>query len=312
MEFKGLALGLVFICAVLAGCGGKSDSSGDAGAPLPPDKGAIRGVTIDDRFRPVPDAEMLLFPIGLTTTSGVDGEFEFLNLAPGAYVLRVQADGHEASPISVDAVAGEYTEVEAVARRVFSSEGAVLVTQYSVFIDCSFEALAIAGTGAGCMADQSGDSTRTGFDTDLDPADANITTYMVTEILYNKQADAPGQGGYGVVIGVLDSSNFFEIYYAESDLIKGTYQRIQNEAGKVNNRTDEDVGGRNVKWPPGKLFTTAIFPHGTGYTELQNNPTGIGLWGAGASVGVKAKIVQSIFLGPPNADIETYCVLCPK
>ena len=42
--------------------------------------------------------------------------------------------------------------------------------------------------------------------------------------------------------------------------------------------TPESVGSRNVKWPPDKKFTTAIFPHGLLYQELHTNPAGVGFY----------------------------------
>jgi hypothetical protein len=269
-------------------------------------KGAITGLVIDDRYRPVAGAFILLTPGGLSATSDELGQFQVLDLEPGSYVALAQAKDHEAAPRNADVRSGEYTELELQARRIFSDAGSIITTEYSIFIDCAEEAVVIANSGetegVSCMMDQSGDSARGGFDTTISPRDANLTTYMVTEVLFNQK------GTYATVIGLVDDTDSFSTYYAEADTLDDVYQRIQMRKGTVDNRTGEDTGGRNVKWNADKTFTTFIFPHGMFYREMQEN---FGLWGLGVSVGVKAKIIQSVFLGEPRDDIEAYALLKP-
>src|SRR5687767_11241595 len=130
-----LALALAF--AVLAGC-----TSSPPDAPIDPEvlpelsvgKGAITGLLIDDVYRPVPGGLVFLEGTGLTATTDASGLFRFVDLPPASYVAIANAPGHEAAPANVDVEAGAYAELEIQARRIFSDEGSVITTQYSVFI----------------------------------------------------------------------------------------------------------------------------------------------------------------------------------
>ncbi|MES2154229.1 MAG: carboxypeptidase-like regulatory domain-containing protein [bacterium] len=309
-----MQLRLLFVLAVLsvtalAGCGGKATTVVET-QTLPAvnaDKGAITGLVLDDRYRVVPDATVLLTPLGLTAKSDDGGRFSFGPLDPGAYVLLVNSKDHEAAPKNVDVAAGKYTEVEVEARRTFSQDGFVITTQFSIFIDCSEEAVIIANSGktegVSCMMDQSGDSARASFDTTFAPADANLTTYMVTEALANLK------GSYSLVVGTVDSTDSVTSEYADYTCIDGTYARVQMQANKADTRPGESDNGATAKWKPAGKFTTLIFPRSSTYTTIHG---ATGLWGAGVVLGFKAKIVQSTFLGPPTIDVGNYTVLKPS
>src|SRR5262245_59899784 len=92
---------LLVASIALAGCGGKKGDDGDGKkTELKEGKGAITGVVLDDVIRPVPKALVLLCN-GETVEADGSGQFEFINLEPGAYVLRATADNHEAAPLTV-------------------------------------------------------------------------------------------------------------------------------------------------------------------------------------------------------------------
>jgi hypothetical protein len=294
----------------LAGCGGSDgDSPPSAGSgtngPLKSGKGAISGLLINDVFRPVPGGLVLVQELGLTATSDSSGQFTFNDLEPGSYLLRVQADGHEAAPQSVDVKEGEYAEVELMARRIFNDAGRTITTEYSLFMSCTVELVVVSGNGLNCFQDQSGDSERTGIETDL--RGVRDVTYMVTEIVFNKVDD------YDFVIAIDDDGDsILDRYWAEAAIDGGDYARIVLQNGTTN--AENDIG-RNELWQPDvDPFQTTVFPHGEGYTELheatQDTICVDGCGGAGADVGVRAKIVQTVFIGEPDVDIATYCVLC--
>lgn len=282
----------------LAGCGGKDKVTPGETPPLASGKGAMSGLVINDVYRPVPDA-LVLLSNGLTATTDASGQFTIGDLEPGAYIVRVQAEGHEAAPQSVDVVAGEYAEPELVARRIFNEGGRIVTTEYNIFMTCTAEAVVVAGNGLNCFFDLSGESERTAFLTDLRGVQG--VTAMVTEVKFNQVGD------YGFVIGIDDDGdNFLDRYWAEASVVDGDYAKVVLVNGTAN---EEDSAGRNEVWLPGTdPFTTTVFPHGEFYNEL-NSAGGLGLYGAGADVGVRGKVIQSVFLGEPEVDLATYGVL---
>lgn len=61
---------------------------------------------------PIKAAAVTLTPGGMTTVSGADGTFEFLNLDPGQYTVIVQSDGYVTNRKHVNAIAGESHHVD--------------------------------------------------------------------------------------------------------------------------------------------------------------------------------------------------------
>ncbi len=311
---------LMTLVSLLAGCGGKASSGGAEGLgarpDLAPDKGAITGLVVDDRYRPVAGAFLLLTPIGLTATSDDLGQFEFLDLQPGAYILQANAKDHEASPKNVDVAGGVYTEVEAPMRRLFGETGFTVTTQYSVFIGCAFSVveetdIGVPRTGEDCMLDQSGDSTRFGFDSDYLTYRGNVT-YLITEMKANHKAST-SNGAYKVV--VRDAKDA-DPYFASKFTVDSDYLKLTMHYG---NKSADDTENRNGVWKNKEKLQTALFPQGGFKQETQtviNAQCGVGLCfesrGLGAQFGVKATFVQTLFIGEPTIDIKHYCVLAEK
>src|SRR5688572_2735915 len=175
------------LTVLLSGCGDGGDAppsaSTETTGPLASGKGAISGLLINDVFRPIAGGLVLIQELGLTSTSDASGQFTFVDLEPGTYLLRVQADGHEAAPQPVEVREGEYTEAEVIARRVVSDAGRIVTSEYSVFVACNINAVVI-GLPYDCTLDQSGDTDRAAFTSDY-TAVANVT-YMVTEMKANQ------------------------------------------------------------------------------------------------------------------------------
>jgi hypothetical protein len=312
---KAVLLATLLAGMALAGCsgddGGGPAASGGTTGPLKAGKGAIAGLVINDVYRPVPGALVLLQPLGLTATSDASGQFAFTDLDPGGYVLRVQADGHEAAPSNVDVVEGEYAESELVARRVFSDAGRIVTTEYSVFIPCAASAPIVTAT-EDCVFDQSGDSYRAAFDSDFTTGFSNIT-YLVTEMKASKPAST-ASGAYKIVVREQGDGDYWASWFTTD----GDYIRVVMKLGEV---SEWDTEARNVAWENDKKMETALFPQGGFKGETQTvfdaecsvDPAGTLCGesrGAGAQIGVKAKFVQSLFLGEPDVDINSYCVLC--
>lgn len=310
---KTLLAALLVASLALAGCGDKggSDGTGSGGtttdAPLQSGKGAIAGLVINDVYRPVPGATVLSSN-GLVATSDGAGQFAFTNLEPGAYILRVQADGHEAAPQNVEVVEGEYAEAELLARRVTNEAGRIITAEFSVFIPCAAAFIA-NGITANCLLDLSGDSYRGSFPTNL-TAEPDVT-YMVTEWKFNQVGD------WNVQIREDDGSTTGGERYAVLDIFQGDYARVLLEKGALN----EEANGQrdNVPWNNTKPFSTAIFLNGQFKGEAQDAADAVcqpdvpdtcrTMTGAGVAFGIRARIIQTVFIGEPDVDVKTYSVL---
>ncbi|MEA3189791.1 MAG: Carboxypeptidase regulatory-like domain [Thermoplasmata archaeon] len=296
-------LATLLLAASLAGCSSDDAPVGSQQTTqeLANGKGGISALVLDDRYRPVPAATVVVFPLGLKAVADQTGQVMFNDLEPGAYELRVQADNHEAAPHPVDVAADEYTEVEIEARRVFSNDGAIITTEYSVFISCAVDFVA-NGIVLDCTGDQSGDSDRADFFSDYTPHGANAT-YLVTEMLANQK------DRYEVQVRCSSGG-----YYAVAR-INGEYAKMTMPYGNVTPDApvppeyDEPRAWENDC----SDLQTILFSDSAGREEIQSvDPTGFICCGAGAHFGIKAKFVQSLFLGPPNLDIASYGVLRPS
>ncbi|HEX2066492.1 MAG TPA: carboxypeptidase-like regulatory domain-containing protein [Candidatus Thermoplasmatota archaeon] len=316
-----LAAVAVVLAISLAGCGGKdgTPTGGAPTGPLDPTRGAIAGLVIDDVYRPVPGALVLLQPVGLTATSDRSGQFAFTDLEPGAYVLKVQADGHAAAPKTVEVVAGQYAEAELQADRLFNQGSRIVTTEFSAFIPCAAD-FVVNGVVANCLLDLSGDSYRAGFTSNVTELGLTNITYMVNEVLLNQQ------GNWILQVREDDGSAAGGERYAVQSVQDGRYIKVVNQHGVRNTASDEQA--RNVPWTGDKPFATIIFFTGEFKEELSpagqpfedanvtnpatGNPVRPICCGVGASFGIQAKFVQSIFLGAPTVDIASYSTLKPS
>lgn len=299
-----LLVGLMASLA-LAGCSGGDDggtpttTGGATTGPLKSGKGAISGLLINDVFRPVPGGLVLIQDLGLTATSDSSGQFSFIDIEPGAYLLRVQAEGHESAPQTVDVKEGEYAEVELMARRVFSEGGRIITTEYSVFIPCAIDYVA-NGNVIDCTFDQSGDSFRAAFTSNY-TGYANAT-YLVTEMKANNDDRYEVQLRSGECPEGVEGG-----YYAVSQFA-GDYTKLVMPLGGISEQNAELSYGPNVEWENQCTIDTILFSDSQFREELQENGAPV-CCGVGAHFGIKAKFVQSLFIGEPEVDLATYGVL---
>ena len=282
----------------LAGCGDKGgDGTGPSGTPTAPPlasgKGAISGLVINDVYRPVPDA-LILLSNGLTATSDASGQFTFTNLEPGSYIARVQAEGHEAAPQTIRVEAGEYAEAELMARRIVNEGSRIITTEYSVFVSCNINAVVI-GLPADCTLDQSGDTDRAAFISNY--TSTHNVTYMVTEMKANQV------GNYEVRIRPEDHDQGPSGNYAVMEIAETDYLKIVHKVGEVAHDPYE-LTGDNQAWNNTEAFLTILY-----VDSLGKNAGDTGTFGVGVDVGIQAKFIQSIFVGEPEVDIATYGVL---
>jgi hypothetical protein len=313
MKNKTYATTTALLLVALAGCAGETTQTTtftDMVRPaLAEGKGGILGLLIDDVYRPVPDGLVLLQGAGVTATTDASGQFSMVGLEPGTYILVASAEGHDAAPVNVDVMANQYSEVEVSARRIFSQDGVIITTQYSVFVPCAVSAPA-ASLNFDCTGDTSGDTFRSGFTGNY--TGYKEATYLITEMRSNHEA-SPSQGAYKVVVRERGNGD----YWASKFITEGNYMKLTMRVGNV---SLDDTENRNVEWKNNKHMETLLFPQGAFKGETQQGlgivcgASGQGCFesrGLGPQAGVKATFVQSLFLGEPEVDIERYCVLAP-
>lgn len=308
-----LGRSVLVVCSVvavaLAGC----QDEGAAAAALDREsfdlasgKGAIAGLLVDDRFRPIeltdsPQSEfqdagfVLLQETGQQVQTSPNGEFSFVDLAPGLYTLRVRADGHEAVPTRVEVRAGEFSETSVVARRVVSDAGALLTQEYAVFIPCSIFFIA-NGLVYDCTFDQSGETFRAYYF-------ANHTgipdvTAMVTEMKANRE------GNYAVQVRSFGPTEYHAVAVPEGV----DYIHIVTEVGVAND--EWTAFGPNTPWNNTREFQTIMFAMGLMHNQMSQSGIPGVCCGVGVVLGTKAQFLQTVFIGPPEVDLEAYCVLC--
>ena len=309
-----LAVGVLVAATLFSGCTSDGEPTPDPAAAfatpeLAAGKGGILGLLIDDIYRPIPGALLLVEGQGLTATTDERGQFSFVDLEPGSYVLLPSAERHEAAPANVDVSAGEYAEVEVPARRVFSEGGSIITTHYAVFVSCSASTVDRTQP-VDCMGDQSGDSMRLGFDSDYRGHGDNVT-YLVTEMKANHKASS-GSGALKVVVREQGNGD----YWASKFTLDGDYIRITMRLGNV---SLDDTESRNKEWRNDKRMETLLFPQGGFKAETQAvldagcgvAPTCYESRGLGVQAGVKANFVQTLFLGEPALPIDEYHVYAP-
>lgn len=312
-------IALLFTVTGLAGCADGADGPVE---PTQIDKddfafaagtGAIAGLLVDDRFRPIdltddPETDfqaegfVLLQETGDQVQTTENGEFNFLELEPGTYTLRVTASGHEAVPQKVQVNEGVFSEANLVARRIATAGERVEVTEFNFFIPCS----AYATTD--CTFDRSGDSSRNVFTMDMTQEAEQGLSYMHFDAKMNQPGmyclevrRGPGAGGAGDD----DAKSFADwCIPPDHDYVQGI---LQVDANYMEDGKDP--------FDPTKPFDVLIFYFGnneaTCFTEVYHlyNPEA-GQRCLGVALGVKAKVFATAFFDEPAVDLESYCLQC--
>lgn len=285
----------MFVTVMFAGCAGEDSTSQEIvdkeSFEHSAGKGAIAGLVVDDRFRPIELGEVdaglyqslgfvLLQETGETVGTTENGEYTFVDLTPGEYKIRAQSADHEAVPIRVMVVEGEFTDVTIQMQRKISDQTTILTQEYSVFVDCYVNVPGVLWwTELNCFLDMSLDSKRGGFQTDY-TAVQNIT-YVVTEYLFSQSGD------YGASVGFATGESISEVW-ATASTNGGDYAKVVMGTEGYENGTDG-------KMDAARQFLSYVYPDG-------DTP--------GAEIAVKAQIIQTVWLGIPEEDVFNYCVLC--
>lgn len=319
----------MLVAVALAGCADSSEPDAPPEAVDPDEfqieagKGAIAGLLVDDRFRPIdleddPQSEfqtqgfVLLQETGEQVQTTADGEFTFVDLEPGTYTLRVTAAGFEATPEVVKVDEGVFNDASIMARRIASDDGLVISEEYAAFIPCQ-ESIVIQTSNYCSLAffDASGDTSRDSFVTNY--TDYNATG-LVVEFLSNKEASRDG-----ALKLVMRNQTNDSCYVANHAITSGDYLRVWLRNGELAEEFDIEV--RNCVWTneqaqsvevwaqglfkeEGKPVTDAICTVPICAGETADNR------GLGLQAGVAVKILVTAFVGEPEEGLENYCRLC--
>lgn len=300
---RAVLVALMMLVLLLAGCADTDPAPADGvvapeDAELESGKGAITGLVVDDRFRPVPGAQVLLVETGDLATTTENGEFQFLDLEPATYTLRVQAEGHEAKPTTVTVTEGTFSESSVLARRQVSNDGVILTQEYAVFAYCSINAL-LPLSDVCSMTDLSGDSDRIRLTVDYRDV-ADDLSVLVTEFL----ADNPGD--FFILMG--HGLDGLGAQYYMNEYVNGDYTKCINTVGELYEPClDTNLG---TPFSVNESMDYLVYINGMMDDEINNVLFGLPLTGVGANFAVKARFLLSAFLGEPEVDVETYCVLC--
>ncbi|MGB1697443.1 MAG: carboxypeptidase regulatory-like domain-containing protein [Thermoplasmatota archaeon] len=327
----------MMVALALAGCAGESDEPENTvigtteGIVLKEGKGAIAGLLIDDRFRPIhltdnPENEfqrdgfVLLQETGKQVQTDENGQFGFIDLDPGTYTLRVTADGHEAKPTKVKVTEGIFEEAAITARRIAINEGAILTEHYAAFNPCGIFFVALS-MNLGCVPDSSGDTSRSAFSVDYSPYED--ATWLVAEALFN---NPPKNGEHHEVV----IREGFDLDFGSKAINEGNYIKLRLQKGAIS--PDEPMpGSHNIHWNNTGSMEMVMFGRGAMSEEIRTTyepvyetmstlPCSDPIYcasqfpmrrGAGVMLGVKATYLNSLFLGEPEVDPMEYCALCP-
>ncbi len=209
----------------------------------------------------------------------------------------MQVDDHEATPQRLQVEEGLFAEATLLARRVLSEGSFVLTQEHTVYIPCAADYVANGGN-LPCDLDFSDDAYSSTFQSDYTAYGANATA-VVTELLANQEKAWEFQIRTGT-------------RYSIGALVEGTYLKVYMENGVPAEEFWNNPGydDRYKPWLNDDSFQTIFFIDHPFRQEHQNVLGGTFCCGIGFSVGVQAQILQSVFLGTPEEDVATYCVLC--
>lgn len=283
---------LVLAAVALAGCaddGPAKDSVVDPNdvdeTQLEQGKGAIAGLVVDDRFRPIIGADVLIQEAGITVTSNENGEFAVVDLEPGTYTLRVNAEGHEATPSRINVDEGQFAEAQLLARRVSTAANVIITEEHTAFIPCAFVAPGYGLFTLNCVLDLSGDSFRSSVTVNYAESYGSDIQYLVGEVLVSQS----GQWSFPL----RDSGSACPCY-GRDDIDADNWGKVI-----LKNDPNEAYDGTSEPWTHENQLNVGLF-----YAGDIDTPLGY----QGVKMGIEGRFMISLFLSEPEVDLETYTV----
>jgi hypothetical protein len=139
----------VVLGLLLCGCAGLSEPApGEAQSMDASASGLIRGVVVDESFRPIADAEVAVFGSEFPTAhTGVEGDFEFEPLPTATHVLVIKKAGF--LPVQQYAKTDQGSDLEPLVVQMVrvppSSMGYYSVQKFEGYIECTTGYVAVCG-----------------------------------------------------------------------------------------------------------------------------------------------------------------------
>ncbi|MFA5944537.1 MAG: carboxypeptidase-like regulatory domain-containing protein [Candidatus Thermoplasmatota archaeon] len=134
---RGIALSILLIGALLAGCSGAPAAPAEivieskpaeeihsnetveaVFTPSPKTRGHIAGVVVDEAIRPIADARVHLPGLDLERLTDRDGTFGFLDLHPGPYFITVNATGYYDAEAVLEVGEDEFTRAKVILKAI--------------------------------------------------------------------------------------------------------------------------------------------------------------------------------------------------
>lgn len=302
-----LAAAVLAAAPLLAGCTASSGGADPADGERPElaaGMGAIQGLLVDDRYRPLhltdtPQGEfdakgfILLVETGATLLSGEDGVFVAVDLEPGTYTLKPSVEGHEGAPVKVDVAAGEYAEADLLVRRLLTPpRDAVAVHDDSLLLTCSMQVTnGHLNFGRACHGDLE-DTSESNF------VDYNWTGFgdvaaAVVEVKLSRTGDYEFWMTKRIDVVQLEGDLYTKRFGFGTDYIRYA----------VVNGTEQEDTGVPVNLQDLRVWVNVNGPG----SEQTYDATGLAI-GADFTFAVKARIVVSAFLEVP-ANLDSYQLL---
>lgn len=345
-RLPGVLVAGIMMAVVLAGCASESGADEPAEVVDPDSfeletgKGAIDGLLVDDRFRPI-DLQpagavqnefqtagfILVQETGQQVQTNENGEFSVIDLEPGTYTLRLSADGIEAAPERVTVQEGLFNEAQIIGRRTAGTEDVIITQEHAAFVSC-FSNFVAYSFALECTNDQSGDTDRA--DWIVDNSEFNGTLeYVVIEVLFDNPAPPSTAYDYVARQGPV-STDFSSGFIPDNG---DRYGKMHLPVGRVSPDPVPVGGGcdaageieTNCPYHPDLPLQTIIFGRGFGHEEIRttyapvygalndNTPCApVPIFacvnhvsmrrGVGGALGVQATYLMSLFLFDPEAD----------
>lgn len=136
------------------------------------DRGAIKGVVVDEAIRPIAHANLTLTPGGKVAQTDAGGVFVFESLEPGTYFVNASATGFSKVQGSADVTAGQVASLKLMVQRIYVPTPRHETVHYQGFMPAylsfaSFAAEVVAPGSTGCVCTW-----------ELEPDQNGLTTFV--------------------------------------------------------------------------------------------------------------------------------------
>lgn len=259
MRFHAVALALVTVALVLAGCAGPAAKPAGtttlaATEGSDPTGGTIDVTVSDDEARPLEAASVQVERQKLEGTTPENGSLRFTNVPPGTYRLFASALGYESAGKNAEVVAGEVTEVRFILVPIPIVEPYNLTTTFNGRVACG--AAAVSPCAVMLLLDDS-DPTENKQGPNWSYKKNKLPDEVWIEVSWQPRTGATGQ------------KLAYDFFTASSDGLDRHSMATGNHASPIRFNVTKDVLEAAQKEFPGD-FRFVMYPDEEGATVLQD------------------------------------------